>query len=841
MWTLSSAGPRVLAALWHWLDEPPMMSPRCVVRAFLPLLLVALPSGAARAQTPGPLATSAAPALVDVRGHEDRGDRGDGAERRFRHPAGDDDLERGKQDADALPPSAAVPGTGGSGPEIATPGLGWDGISKGESFCGCLPPDGAIAAGPNNLVVVVNTALKVFTKTGTLLAGPINLASFLARGSSLTIATDPFADYDPVANRFMLGALFRDLSYNSAVNIAVSGSGDPTATWYVYSFPVAGANNLLDFPHATNGPGAIYLAGNVFASGLLFTGARVYAYDKSAMYAGAVASFTYWDVGLNAAGNPGDTLSPAHGVTGAPAMYFISADNFYCSKCSTISVFKWSDPFGLSSFTLQGGVSVTPYGQPPNAPELGGGTVVTNDARNLETYWSNGTLYGAHAIGFNPGSGTVASAQWYQIGTLDTAPALVQEGIVASNGQHRYFPTIAVDGSGDAFLAYSYSSSSDYVGIRYTARLANDPLGTMTQPETVMKAGEANANGSRWGDYGIAVSDGSGTIWNFLEYAKAGSLWGTWVGSVSLMSPAPDFTIGATPASRTVVAGAGTTYSVAITGLDGYSNAVTLSVTSVLPAGVSASFGPNPVAPGGSSTLTVSTTGTTSAGSYPITIKGADPSGSPSHTTSVTLVVAVPDFTIDVTPTAETRNQGAAASYTVTIGALNRFTGTVGLSVSGEPLDSISTVSFSPPSVSGSGTSTLSLTTFTSGTYSLVITGTSGALGHSKTVTLTVPTPNFTLTASPTFQSVSRGARQPANYTITVTPTGGFSGAVSFSVSGVPGGGTTAVFVLNPATGRTTLTVTPTLRTPRGTYGLTIRGTNGALSHTASVTLRVTR
>src|SRR5207245_5239227 len=90
-----------------------------------------------------------------------------------------------------------------------------------------LPPDGAIAAGPNNLVVVVNTALKVFTKTGTLLAGPINLASFLARGSSLTIATDPFADYDPVANRFMLGALFRDLSYNSAVNIAVSGSGDP--------------------------------------------------------------------------------------------------------------------------------------------------------------------------------------------------------------------------------------------------------------------------------------------------------------------------------------------------------------------------------------------------------------------------------------------------------------------------------------------------------------------------------------------------------------------------------------------------------------------------------------
>jgi hypothetical protein len=780
--------------------------------------------------------------LVDVRSHKDHGYFGDDTQRRFRHPAGDDALERGKQDAEALPPTTPSAGPAPSGPEIASLGPGWDAISEGEAFCGCLPPDGALAVGPTNLVAVVNTAFKVFTRTGTLQVGPINLASFLAASSSFTNVSDPFADYDPVANRFMFGALFYDRSYNSEVHIAVSASGDPLGTWYVYNFPVAGTRNLLDFPHATNGPDAIYLSGNVYANGQVFTGARVYAYDKSAMYAAAPATYTYYDVGLNAAGNPADTLSPAHGATGAPAMYFLSADNFYCTTCSTISVYTWSTPFGASSFTLEGGVSVTPYGQPPNAPELGGGTVATNDAGNLQTYWSNGTLYGAHAIGFNPGSGTVASAQWYQIGNIGSTPTLVQEGIVASNGQYRYYPTIAVDSSGDVLLAYSYSSSSDYVGIRYTARFATDPPGTMTQPEAVLKAGEANAYGARWGDYGMAVADGSGTFWNFLEYAKAGALWGTWVASVSLAPPTPDFTIAATPASRTVIAGGGTSYSVTLTGLNGYTNAVTLSVpTSALPSGVSAAFSPNPVAPGGSSTLTIATSSTTPAGAYSIAITGADPSGSPSHTTTVTLVVAVADFTIDVTPTTETRNPGAAASYTVTINALNGFTGTVSLSLSGEPSDAANTWSFSHPSVTGSGTSTLSLTTSTSGTYALVITGTSGGLSHSKTVTLTVPTPDFSLSASPTSQSVSRSAPQPATYAITVTPTGGFGSAVTFSVSGVPGGGTTATFVPNPATGSATLTVTPTPSTPRGTYQLTIKGTSGTLSHTVSVTLRVTR
>src|SRR3989442_2842113 len=51
--------------------------------------------------------------------------------------------------------------------------------------------------------------------------------------------------------------------------------------------------------------------------------------------------------------------------------------------------------------------------------------------------------------------------------------------------------------------------------------------------------------------------------------------------------------LSATPASQSVVQGAGTTYAVSITPSGGFTAAVTLSVSG-LPGGVTASFSPNP-------------------------------------------------------------------------------------------------------------------------------------------------------------------------------------------------------------------------------------------------------
>ncbi|HEX3093800.1 MAG TPA: hypothetical protein VHW72_14305, partial [Candidatus Angelobacter sp.] len=202
----------------------------------------------------------------------------------------------------------------------------------------------------------------------------------------------------------------------------------------------------------------------------------------------------------------------------------------------------------------------------------------------------------------------------------------------------------------------------------------------------------------------------------------------------------PNFSIAATPASQTVTAGAGTSYTATVTASGGFTGVVNLTVSG-LPSGASASFNPTSVTGSGSSTMSVSTSTTTPAGTYTLTITGT--SGTLSHSTTVQLVVnpvgGTPDFTISVSPSSRTVTRGSSGTYTVTIGAVNSFTGTVSLSVSG--LGSRVTATFSPASVTGSGTSTLTVQASRNasrGTRTITITGVSGSLNHSTSATLTV-------------------------------------------------------------------------------------------------------
>jgi hypothetical protein len=102
------------------------------------------------------------------------------------------------------------------------------------------------------------------------------------------------------------------------------------------------------------------------------------------------------------------------------------------------------------------------------------------------------------------------------------------------------------------------------------------------------------------------------------------------------VSPAPDFSISATPASRSVIQGSGTNYTVTITPSNGFSGTVSFSVSG-LPSGASASFTPSTVSGQGSTTLNVATSSSTPAGSYALKITGS--TASLSHRVTVNLTV----------------------------------------------------------------------------------------------------------------------------------------------------------------------------------------------------------
>ncbi|MEZ4738270.1 MAG: hypothetical protein R2818_02690 [Flavobacteriales bacterium] len=101
-------------------------------------------------------------------------------------------------------------------------------------------------------------------------------------------------------------------------------------------------------------------------------------------------------------------------------------------------------------------------------------------------------------------------------------------------------------------------------------------------------------------------------------------------------SSSPDYTLTVTSATATACRPANTSYAVQVGSLAGYSSPVTLSLSG-LPAGLNAAFSPNPVTPGGNSTLTISNTASGALGTYPMTLNASSASGPKSLGLSLTL------------------------------------------------------------------------------------------------------------------------------------------------------------------------------------------------------------
>jgi hypothetical protein len=79
--------------------------------------------------------------------------------------------------------------------------------------------------------------------------------------------------------------------------------------------------------------------------------------------------------------------------------------------------------------------------------------------------------------------------------------SLFQDGTYSPDAEHRFMGMTAMDGAGNILLAYNVSSETVYPSIRYTGRLATDPTGVMTLPETSLVEGDAINNSFRYGDY----------------------------------------------------------------------------------------------------------------------------------------------------------------------------------------------------------------------------------------------------------------------------------------------------------------------------------------------------
>jgi hypothetical protein len=732
-----------------------------------------------------------------------------------------------------------------AGPLIAaTSGVSFDGAGAN----GFAPSDSNIAVGPNHVFVAVNSVYQIFTKTGGSLLGPKSLSSLwtgVGGGCATANAGDVVVQYDKAADRWVLTQL-SSLKSPYGECIAVSTSADPTGTYtaYYYTF----GTNLPDYPKfgvwPTASNGAYLATYNQFANGSSFAGAALCAYDRSAMLAAAASPaqvcFTINDFSYLPADLDGSTPPP----DGTPG-YFLTYETL-----SSLRLWKLAPNFASpasSTFTqVSPDLSVTPFNE-----LCGGGTCVPQAGTNNQLdslgdrpmYRLAYRNFGDHqSMVFN--NSVTSGVRWYELRATTGAFSVFQLGTFAPDATFRWMGSAAMDQAGDLAIGYSASSSTIHPAVRYAGRVPGDPLGTLESEASIIEGAGSQTNGlHRWGDYSSLRIDPSDdcTFWYINEYLKSDGAfnWSTRVGSfkfTSCGSPAQDYSLSANPAAVTVAQGNVVTSTITVTSLNGFNSPVSLGVGGC-PASTTCVLSPSSVTPPANGTaaftLTMTTSSSSPAGTFPLTI-----SDNGTHTASVSLTITAPNFSISASPSSVTVAQGSAANSTITITSTAGYSKPVALSVTNCP----ATCSFNPgsvtPSANGSVTSALSITGAAPGTYSLTISGTDGTLTHTTSLSLTVNAPagDFTISA-PASVTVSR--KSTGSVTITLTATGS-STPVTLSISGVPSKVTTS-FSPNPATatGTSTLNISANPQAPVGNYTLTITGTSGTHSHTATVSLTI--
>jgi hypothetical protein len=244
--------------------------------------------------------------------------------------------------------------------------------------------------------------------------------------------------------------------------------------------------------------------------------------------------------------------------------------------------------------------------------------------------------------------------RWYELRIAGGDPSIYQQGTYfpTSDSLYRWMSSAAMDKDGDIALGYSVGSSSVMPGLRVTGKLAEDPVGTYQAETTLRNGSGVQLSYDRWGDYSSMSSDPSDdcTFWYTGEYLpNTGDFnWTTWIGSFNLCTATggggggggtDDFSIAASPSSITIVKGKSGNVTISTVLTSGSSQKVALSASGK-PSGVSVSFTPTSVTPGGTpsaSKMKITVGSKTSKGTYTLTVTGKGASAT--HTVPVVLTV----------------------------------------------------------------------------------------------------------------------------------------------------------------------------------------------------------
>jgi hypothetical protein len=411
---------------------------------------------------------------------------------------------------------------------------------------GFTPPDPSGAVGPNHYVHAVNSSIKIFDKSGNLLAGPTSLGAFLGISSN---SGDPIVLYDQLADRYFVSEFG---SVSNGLAIGVSVTNDPTGAYNVYQYSF---DAFPDYPHYSIWPDAYYLTANKGGAN------KVYAIERDVMLAGGpdpkIIGFPL--PGNVANGNTVLSPEPAN-LTGTdypidvPGYIVYLQDDGWGGGITFDHLKVWE--IDVDFITPTNSVISSPLEIPTDpfnayfAPFGSGDVAQPGTGQKLDmitgviSYAANYRSFGTHnswVITFNDNiDGTNSGVRWIELrNDAGNDWDVYQEGTYApADGHSRFMGSAAMDAAGNIGLGFNIASATLEAGIRYTGRFDGDALGEMTVAETTIVDGAGiQTNTNRFGDYSHLTMDPNNfTFWHTAEYFSGNNQWRTQVASFSLSS-----------------------------------------------------------------------------------------------------------------------------------------------------------------------------------------------------------------------------------------------------------------------------------------------------------------
>ncbi|MBC7896648.1 MAG: hypothetical protein H7066_14625 [Cytophagaceae bacterium] len=397
-------------------------------------------------------------------------------------------------------------------------------------------------------------------------------------------------------------------------------------------------------------------------------------------------------------------------------------------------------------------------------------------------------------------------------------------------------PGVATARQGETVLVNAVATITSGPASEFTFSATGAPNGvTVTFPPGPFPAASlGSASATMALQVGAAVPAGVYTL-TVTATSKAG-VAKTAAVSLTVTLP-PSFTLSVAPTSQTINQ-SGSGGGVVTLVRTNFTAPVTLTFEDA-PPGVTGTFTPTQVT-GNSSILQIAVAPTVTLGTYNALIRAQSP-GMTDRTTPMTVTIgAEPAFTLALAPTALTITPGASATSDVTVARTNY---TQGISFAFESAVPGISGGFVPGATTGSA-SVLTVSVAANvapGAYVTTVRATgAGVAARTATLTVTValPTPGYTMTATPAALTVEAG--QSGTSAIALARAN-FTGAVALALVNPPAGITGTFNPASTSTNASQLTLNVATSVTPAVYTLSARGTaTGLTDRTIPITLTVT-